>query len=95
MFVGRDAESTQLERIYSAGAFHLQLIYGRTRVGKTSFIQRFIADKPCAQYFIAQQNSEQVNLERPSEAIAPLLMGRGEQADKALSAYSDISDAPD
>lgn len=69
MFVGRKVELSQLERAYDAGTFQLQVIYGRRRVGKTALIQKFISDKPNARYFIAQQNSAQVNLEQLSEAF--------------------------
>lgn len=70
MFVGRETELAQLEQAYAEGTFQLQVIYGRRRVGKTALIQQFIADKPHAQYFIAQQNSAEVNLEQLSQALA-------------------------
>lgn len=70
MFVGRETELNQLNRAYASGAFQMQVIYGRRRVGKTALIQQFIADKPDAHYFIAQQNSEQVNLTQLSEALS-------------------------
>lgn len=70
MFVAREAELEQLEQAYRSNDFQLQVIFGRRRVGKTALIKRFLAGKPNASYFIAQQNSAQVNLAQLSQALA-------------------------
>lgn len=70
MFVGRKSELTQLEEAYASGKFEMAVVYGRRRVGKTSLINRFVADKPNVYYFTAQETVAQENLELLSEALA-------------------------
>lgn len=90
MFIGREAELEQLNQAYVSDTFQLQVIYGRRRVGKTALIQQFIANKPDAHYFIAQQNSEQVNLAQLSEALARV----SAQESKSSPAKTDMGMAP-
>lgn len=36
MFVGREHELAELERLYAKGGFQMVVLYGRSRVGKTA-----------------------------------------------------------
>ena len=45
MFIGRDRELAELDKLYNSDKFELVVIYGRRRVGKTALINYFIDDK--------------------------------------------------
>ncbi len=68
MFVGRNEELATLDRLYRRGAFQMVVVYGRRRVGKTSLVSHFGADKRCL-FFTAQQKSERLNLVAFSQAV--------------------------
>ena len=61
MFVGREKELAQLNRMYAKNGFQMAVVYGRRRVGKTTLIDAFASDKPTL-YFTAQQRSSLQNL---------------------------------
>ena len=61
MFVGRENELKQLNRMYSKDGFQMAVVYGRRRVGKTTLIDAFAKDKPTL-FFTAQQRSSLQNL---------------------------------
>ena len=67
MFVGREKELAQLNRMYSKSGFQMAVVYGRRRVGKTTLIDAFASDKPTL-YFTAQQRSSLQNLNYISRA---------------------------
>ncbi len=46
VFKGRDDELSKLDRLYRKGGSTTCAVYGRRRVGKTSFLQRFCDGKP-------------------------------------------------
>lgn len=68
MFVGRERELSQLNRMYEKAGFQMAVVYGRRRVGKTTLIDAFAQDKPTL-YFTAQQRSSLQNLVQFSRAV--------------------------
>ena len=68
MFVGRERELARLNRMYAKSGFQMAVVYGRRRVGKTTLIDAFAADKPTL-YFTAQQRSSLQNLIQFSRAV--------------------------
>jgi len=68
MFVGRQRETTELNRLYQSGKFQCVVMYGRRRVGKTALISEFIKDKE-AIYFTGQETNDKDNLEGLSQSI--------------------------
>ena len=68
MFVGRENELKQLNRMYSKDGFQMAVVYGRRRVGKTTLIDAFAKDKP-ALFFTAQQRSALQNLAQFSRCV--------------------------
>ena len=41
MFVGREKELAEMNRLYDAPGFQMLVLYGRRRVGKTTLIEEF------------------------------------------------------
>ena len=68
MFVGREKELRQLNRMYERDGFQMAVVYGRRRVGKTTLIDEFAKGKPTL-YFTAQQRSSFQNLVQFSMAV--------------------------
>lgn len=68
MFVGRDAELKQFNRMYEKSGFQMAVVYGRRRVGKTTLIDAFAEGKPTL-YFTAQQRSSLQNLAQFSRTV--------------------------
>lgn len=68
MFVGRERELAQLEELYATGTFQMVVVYGRRRVGKTSLVTRFGADKRTL-YYTALEQSDADNLSDFSRRI--------------------------
>ncbi len=68
MFVGREKELQQLNRMYAKSGFQMAVVYGRRRVGKTTLIDAFAEGKPTL-YFTAQQRSSLQNLVQFSRAV--------------------------
>ena len=62
MFVDRAAELTTLNNEYKKGESSLVIIYGRRRVGKTALISEFLRQKKTGLYFLATEESEELNL---------------------------------
>ena len=69
MFVGREHELNVMQRLYDRQGFEMVVLYGRRRVGKTSLIEEFTADKRTL-FFTALQQSDLLNLRGFSAAIA-------------------------
>jgi len=68
MFIGRQRELGELDRLYKSGKFQCVIIYGRRRVGKTALISEFIKDKE-AIYFTGRETNAKDNLESLSHSI--------------------------
>ncbi|RRF94552.1 MAG: ATP-binding protein [Coriobacteriaceae bacterium] len=68
MFVGRELELAELERLYAKGGFQMVVLYGRRRVGKTALTAEFAKDKP-ALVFTAKVQSDALNLADFSRSI--------------------------
>jgi hypothetical protein len=68
MFIGRQRELGELDRLYTSGKFQCVIMYGRRRVGKTALISEFIKDKE-AIYFTGQETNSKDNLESFSHSI--------------------------
>ena len=71
MFIGRQREISELERLYASDRFQCVVMYGRRRVGKTALISEFIKDKKTV-YFTGQETSAKDNLESLSQSIFTL-----------------------
>ena len=68
MFVGREQELTTLNKLYQEKTFQMVVMYGRRRIGKTTLISEFIANKP-AIFFTAQEVNDALNLSQFSKKI--------------------------
>lgn len=68
MFIGRDKELKELDKLYNSDKFEFAVIYGRRRVGKTALINRFLENKS-AIYFTGVESNEKQNLENISKSI--------------------------
>ena len=56
MFIGRQNELYELNKLYDKSGFKFVVIYGRRRVGKTSLITEFIKDKDSIFYIAIERN---------------------------------------
>jgi len=56
MFIGRQAELAELNRLYEMTGFRFVVMYGRRRVGKTALITEFIKGKDCIFYISIERN---------------------------------------
>ena len=68
MFIGRQRELSELNRLFMSDKFQCVIMYGRRRVGKTALISEFIKDKE-AIYFTGQETNAKDNLESLSHSI--------------------------
>jgi len=68
MFIGREKELRNLDELYNQRRFHLFILYGRRRVGKTTLLKEFCKDKASI-FFSAEQSNEKMNLEKLSNEI--------------------------
>jgi len=66
MFVNRERELADLERLWRSGVAELFVLYGRRRVGKTELLLRFCQDKRSI-YFVAGQLKEKDHLRQLTE----------------------------
>lgn len=73
MFIGREKELAELDRLYNTQQFQMPVIYGRRRVGKSTLIQKFIEGKK-AVMFTAIESTMERNLELFSKSIYKALM---------------------
>ncbi|MCI5586633.1 MAG: AAA family ATPase [Lachnospiraceae bacterium] len=68
MFIGREKELNDLDKMYQSDTFEFMVIYGRRRVGKTTLINEFIKDKK-AVFYPGIDSNEKQNLELFSNSI--------------------------
>ncbi len=68
MFIGRDTELKELNKEYCKEGFRFVVLYGRRRVGKTSLITQFVAEKKAVFYISIEQN-DKAALESFSEKV--------------------------
>ena len=68
MFINRDVELAQLNRLYNSEKAELFVLYGRRRVGKTELLRVFCIDRPHV-YFVATLSSDGDQLAAFSQAI--------------------------
>ena len=68
MFIGREKELRNLNRLYISNKFEFAVIYGRRRVGKTALINEFTKGKPSI-CFTGVETNEKQNLENFSKCI--------------------------
>lgn len=74
MFIGREREMADLDKLYTSDKFEFAVIYGRRRVGKTALINQFIKDKK-AIYFMGVESNTKQNLENFSKNIMEYEIG--------------------
>lgn len=58
MFIARENEIGELNRLYNKNRFEMVVIYGRRRVGKTSLINEFCKNKESIFYVAIEQNDK-------------------------------------
>lgn len=68
MFIGREYELSELNKLYNQDKFQFVVIYGRRRVGKTTLINEFCKDKPNI-FFVAEEYNDKIALENFSDKI--------------------------
>lgn len=68
MFIGRERELAELNRLYKTDKFQFPVIYGRRRVGKTALINEFVKGKDTI-YFTGVETNAKQNLENFSKSI--------------------------
>ena len=71
-FIGRRNELSKLNELYNQPGFHMAVIYGRRRIGKSTLIKEFIKDKK-AIYYITTKISRERNVELLSKEIFRVL----------------------
>ena len=68
MFVGREKELRDLQRLYEEDSFQMFVLYGRRRVGKTTLLNEFCKGKGTI-FYSAEQSSRKSNLDKFSQQI--------------------------
>ncbi len=74
MFIGRESEMEQLNRLYDEKGFQMPVVYGRRRVGKTRLISEFCRNKKTVFFTAIEQNDTEA-LRMFSEAVLQELPG--------------------
>lgn len=67
-FVGREREFNDLNKMYEENKFHLFVLYGRRRVGKTTLLNEFCKKKESI-FYSAEQSNNKLNLEKFSNLV--------------------------
>lgn len=68
MFIGREFELKNMEKLYSKNEFGFVVMYGRRRVGKTTLLSEFCKNKP-AIFFVAEEYNDKMALQSFSNKI--------------------------
>lgn len=68
MFIGRKKELSDLNELYDQEKFHLFVLYGRRRVGKTTLLNEFCKGKDSI-FYSAEQSNNKLNLEKFSNLV--------------------------
>jgi len=68
MFIGREYEMKELDRLYQEKTFQCAIVYGRRRVGKTRLLTEFCRDK-LALFYVSEEHSDLLSLEKFSKMI--------------------------
>lgn len=84
-FVGREKELSALNEMYEQDKFHLFVLYGRRRVGKTTLLNEFCKGKNSI-FYSAEQSNDKLNLEKFSERIFEYY---GEQTIEPFSSWTN------
>lgn len=68
MFIGRESELKNLEKLYNKNEFQFVVMYGRRRVGKTTLLSEFCQNKPSI-FFVAEEYNDKMALQSFSNKI--------------------------
>lgn len=68
MFIGREQELKELQRLYQKSGFQLFVLYGRRRVGKTTFLNEFCKHNNSI-FYSAEQTNNTMNLSKFSAVV--------------------------
>jgi hypothetical protein len=91
MFIGREAELAQLEKLYSSPKFEFLIIYGRRRIGKTTILKEF-SKRHKVLFFSAEEKNSALNLSDFGEQVLSYFGGtNGLQFQTWKSAFEYIS----
>ena len=71
-FIGRKEELRKLNELYESEGFHMAVIYGRRRIGKSTLLTKFIQDKK-AVYYVATKVGSRRNTELLSKEVMAVL----------------------
>lgn len=88
MFIGREYELQELEKLYQTESFQMPVVYGRRRVGKTTLLREFVKTKKCV-FYTAIESSEKRNLELFSQSVYQILL----PGIKGIPAFQSFEDA--
>ncbi|MCM1122844.1 MAG: ATP-binding protein, partial [Eubacterium sp.] len=88
MFIGREYEINEMNRLYDSDKFQMPVIYGRRRVGKSTLIRQFIQGKR-AVVFTAAESTAEKNLQLFSQSIYAALLPQMQ----SLPAFADFEAA--
>ena len=80
-FIGRKEEIDALQELYNRKGFHMAVLFGRRRVGKTTLVNKFIEINKCKSVsFVSTEMTESELLSRMGndvlESLAPNLSGK-------------------
>jgi AAA+ ATPase superfamily predicted ATPase len=87
MFVGRENELNSLETLFAKETFQCVIIYGRRRMGKTTLIKQFVANRE-AIFWTAQEANDHHNLRSFSEQVYQFF-----NIPKTTGSFADWNDA--
>ena len=68
LFIGRERELADLNALYAQRKFQMFVLYGRRRVGKTTFLNEFCRNKDTI-FYSAEQSNDKLNMQKFSELV--------------------------
>ena len=71
-FIGRERELQALESVYKKPGFQMAVVYGRRRVGKSTLLAKFIADKKAIFYTATKVGAERNRILLGKQVISAL-----------------------